>query len=317
MALRVLVALALLCSVAAADDKPWAAGVSAEKQQAALAKYGEANELFEKGNYLEALPVYEQALAAWDHPGIHYNAAVCLINLDRPVEAYEHLEKALAYGEAPLGKDLFTQGKTYMKALGKQVATLAVTLRTPGAVVMLDGRPLLDAPGSVTRRVLATEPHQIVAEKEHYETETRTVTLEGGATTTLVLDMKLKQRGRTVRRWARWKPWAVVGASGAVGLAGLATIVSAKGVFEDYDNRFAASCSGGCTLAMSEQLGLEDVRRSAEFRQNLGYGLVGVAGATLVTGLVLVVLNQPRLVGATVSPTLGKEQAGATLSFSW
>ena len=68
---------------------------------------------------------------------------------------------------------------------------------------------------------------------------------------------------------------------------------------------------------MSEQLGLEDVRRRAEFRQNLGYGLVGVAGATLVTGLVLVVLNQPRLVGGTVSPTLGKEHAGATLTFSW
>lgn len=317
MVLRVLVALALLCGVAFADDKPWAAGVSEADQKAALSKYGEANELFEKGNYVEALPVYEQALASWDHPGIHYNAAVCLINLDRPVEAYEHLEKAMAYGEAPLGKDLYTQGKTYMKALGKQVATLSVTLKTPGAVVKLDGHTLLDEPGTVTRKVLATEPHQLVAEKKDYETETRTLRLQPDATTTLVLEMKLKSRGRTVRRWARWKPWAVVGASGFIGAAGLATILSSKGMFEDYDAEFAMKCGGGCTVAMSEAMGIEDTRRSAEFRQNLGYGIVGVAGATLATGLVLVVFNQPRLVGARVSPTIGKERAGATLSFSW
>lgn len=321
MVLRVLVALALLCSVAVAQggDKPWAAGVSETDQKAALAKYGEANELFEKGAYVEALPVYEQALASWKHPGIYFNAAVCLINLDRPVEAYDYLEKALAYGEAPLGRDLHTQGKSYMKALGAQVATLAITLKTPGAVVRLDGETLLDAPGTVTRRVLSSKKHEIVAEKNNYETETRTIQLDGGETTTLVLELKLKSRGRTVRRWARWKPWAVVGASGAIGLAGLATIVSSKSMFEDYDTAFSDDpvCGDGCTVLEAEERGLEDTRRSAEFRQSLGYGIVGLAGATLATGLVLVVLNQPRLVGATVTPTIGKERAGATLSFSW
>jgi tetratricopeptide (TPR) repeat protein len=82
--LAALIAIACGAGVAHAEDKPWAAGVSAEAQSAALELYRQGNEMFEQARYLEALAKYEVALRSWDHPSIRYNAAVCLINLGRP-----------------------------------------------------------------------------------------------------------------------------------------------------------------------------------------------------------------------------------------
>src|SRR5512140_3282512 len=122
MVLRVLVALMLLGGVVHAGDKPWAAGVPQDKQDQAFKAYDEANNLFAQGEYTKAMEKYDAAIALWDHPGIRYNRAICLINLDRPVEAFQDLNAALKYGEEPLGKDLYNQGLNYQKLLSRQVA---------------------------------------------------------------------------------------------------------------------------------------------------------------------------------------------------
>lgn len=319
MVLRGLVALALLCSAARADDKPWAAGVSADDQQQALKLYERANGLFERGSYTDALSAYQTALGYWDHPSIHYNTAVCLMSLERWVDAYEHMQKALSYGEAPLGKDLHAEGLVAMeKKLKPRIGTLEVTLKTPGAVVKLDGKTLLDAPGTMKRNVLAAEPHQLVAEKKLYETETRTIRLEPGATTTLVLEMTLATRGKLQRRWARWKPWAVVAAGGLVGVVGLPLLFSARDEFKRYDTAFGgpAGCPDGC-LATAEPAGVRSIKDGAELRQTLALSAFAVGGATIAAGIALVVLNQPRLVGATVTPAIGNDHVGASITTSW
>jgi tetratricopeptide (TPR) repeat protein len=87
----VIIALILGSHAAVADDKPWEAGVPAAKQDAALALYKEGNAFFAQDQFKEALEKYVQALQIWDHPAIRYNAAVCNINLDRPLDAYEDL----------------------------------------------------------------------------------------------------------------------------------------------------------------------------------------------------------------------------------
>jgi hypothetical protein len=261
MVLRVLVVVALLGGVARADDRPWAKGVPADRQADALKKYEAANGKFERGNYLEALADYVAALESWDpscagtngaacnaHPGIHYNTAVCLINLDRSVEAYDHLQKAMAYGEAPLGKDLWTQAKTYERMLNKQVGTLVVKLAEPGAVVMLDGKELALDPEtrSVQRRLLATEEHLIVAKKDRYETTTQPIRLDAGKTTTIVLELKLKTTGKLERRWKKWVPWAVITTGGVIAVAGAPFLLAAKSGFDTYDEKFATACPDGC-----------------------------------------------------------------------
>jgi tetratricopeptide (TPR) repeat protein len=127
------VAIVLLARTVHADDRPWAAGVSAEAQQQALAAYNEANQLFEDGAYSKALEKYQAALAIWDHPKIHYNTAVCLMNLDRTVEAYEQLEAALKYGPAPFDPAMFKQAQLYEKLLSGKVAELELELKQDGA----------------------------------------------------------------------------------------------------------------------------------------------------------------------------------------
>src|SRR5207249_2996934 len=155
---------------------------------------------FEQDRYKDALPKYVEALALWDHPAIHYNAAVCLINLERPVEAYDHLLAALRYGAAPLGDKLYKDALNYKKALSGQVAPLAVSCAQSDAKVTLDGADLLACPSSVEKNVLASD-HQLVAVKRGYETETRTIHLEPGKKTTLVIELKpLAASKKLVRR---------------------------------------------------------------------------------------------------------------------
>src|SRR5690349_12569407 len=64
------------------SERPWAAGVSPERQEAALKHLQEGNGLLKESLFVAAAKVYRQALTEWDHPGIHYNLALALLNLD-------------------------------------------------------------------------------------------------------------------------------------------------------------------------------------------------------------------------------------------
>src|SRR5688572_19576301 len=76
------------------DTRPWAAGVSAENQRIALEKFRQANTVLNDGLWANAAKLYREALQKWDHPAIHYNLALALLNLDQPIEVYDSLQKA-------------------------------------------------------------------------------------------------------------------------------------------------------------------------------------------------------------------------------
>ena len=177
-----LVLLVVLLRHGRADDAPWAAGVTEDEQQIALTIYREGNAEFEEFRYAQALAKYRTALTHWDHPAIRFNRVVCLINLDQPLEAFDNVERALAYGEAPLKAEMFSQGQTYRKLLLAQLATLAVECTEPGAQVTLDGQPLFTAPGSITKLVTPGR-HQIVASKPGFLTATVPLALDPGKLT--------------------------------------------------------------------------------------------------------------------------------------
>jgi len=323
MVVRVLCVLALLCGLASAqgDTKPWAKGVSKKDQELALTLYNTANDLYEKGSYTAALANYEAALKSWDHPGIHFNTAMCLKALERWVDVYEHIEKALVYKDAPLGKDLYKEGQALLVEAKGKVATLEIKLVTDGATVSLGGETVLTKVGTIKRTVLAQKPLALVAEKPGYEVDTRTIQLEPNAVTTIELVLKVKERGRTVRRMPRWVPWAVIGLGAAVGGAGVFTALGAGDKFADYDkgvDTCGSEMGGGCAPGTPKYNDLVALKDDAESQQRLGHVIIGVGGAVVVGGLILVVINQPRLVGGpTVSPSVGKESAGATVTFTW
>ncbi len=91
---------AKLAEIDAAGDRPWALGVSKADQHRALELFVAGNVALNASNYVEASKTYETALRSWNHPGIHYNQALTLLNLDRPGEVLQHLDAALIYPQA-------------------------------------------------------------------------------------------------------------------------------------------------------------------------------------------------------------------------
>src|ERR1044071_5580341 len=149
----------------AQSPKPWAEGVSETNQRRALQLFEAGNRLLEDKKYNEALERYEQALKSWDHPSIRYNMAICFMNMRQPLVAWEHLEKALRFGAAPLGKQLYTDAMTHRATLEASLAELTVKATQPDVKVVVDGDQGVESGRARVMRMLAGR-HQLVATGE-------------------------------------------------------------------------------------------------------------------------------------------------------
>jgi hypothetical protein len=326
-AIAALVAGAVLWStVAAAQDppRPWAEGVPEDRQKVALQLYQEGNTLFEESQPAAALTKYREALSAWDHPAIRHNVAAALILLDQPVAAYESLQLALRYGDAPFAADAYQQALTYQKLLRGQLAHLDVACAEPGADVTLDGKALFRGPGRADRWLLPGA-HQLVAGKPGFLPEMRSLTLVAGkATSERLAPREIRPVAlETRRRWAPWKPWVVVGAGALVALAATPFMLAARRDFETFDAAAAdpqkCPASTGCDESSLPPEALEAERRGQ--RENaIALTMFSVGAAAALTGAVLMVLNQPRAIlpeGAarvSLAPVVGRDAVGLSLS---
>lgn len=280
-------------------DRPWAVGVSAERQRRATELLDAGNQLLFEFLFAEALAQYEKAIAEWDHPAIRFNMAVSLYNVGKLVEANAHLERALQYGAAPLEKSVYEQAVRYQRLLEAQLAEIIVVCGEPGVEVALDGKRLFVGPGKARRRVLPGE-HQVVGSKAGYLTETRLIKLVPGEPENVSLSLiAIGAATVTRRRWKPWKPWAAVGAGATLGLIGAGLRWRAGENFADYDRELAFACPGpqGCEKDDEDlTAGIDDLRTRAEVQNSLGMGSIIAGSATVAAGLVLVFLNQPRAV---------------------
>ena len=308
-------AIAALCAIAIAESgaragqdtapapqpgeessRPWAAGVSAEKQAEALRLFREGNEAFEQGRYAQALSAYRNAIGFWNHPGIQFNMAVALIQLDQPLPAYESLMQALRYGDAALEPQLFAQASTYKKLLLGQLAQLKVGCSEPDARVFLDGKELLTGPGEA-KKVLLPGNHQIVASKPGFLTTPRSFTLVAGKESVETIELiSIKQLARTERRWKTWKPWALIGGGVAVAALGVMLNLDARSGIESYDASVARICPQGCPSDDPRLAQARDVESNARLEHGFGVSFMVTGGLVAAGGVVMLVLNQPRLV---------------------
>ena len=210
----------VLVGRASGDDKPWAAGVSEQEQKVALAIYEQGNKEFEESRYAQALVKYREALAHWDHPAIHFNIGVALVNLDQPLEAYPHFIAAMKFGEAALGSK-FASAVQYQQQLDRRLVHLRVTSDFEGAEVTFDGKPILRDRGEAETLALPGE-HQIVASKPGYVTETTRLALAAGESRVHAVVLVVERvKTRVVGGLSPRRKLAIAG--GGVALASLAT----------------------------------------------------------------------------------------------
>jgi hypothetical protein len=279
------------------DTRPWAAGVPPEKQQHALSLFRDANVHHNDGLFIKAVELYTEALKSWDHPAIHYNLALSLMNLDRPMDVEISLQKAIKYGAAPLAKDKFDHAKEYLLLIQQQLATVEVTCAKPGAKVSVDGKEVFtvgpNGEGGFFKSRVKIGKHTFVAEKPGYNAEIEAPFIGPGEVFRIELKLyTAEELTRYKRRWkARWMPYAVIGGGVVVGLLGGAMELSANSSYSDFDAavaRCAAQGGGSCADTAS----IQSMRDSGDTKKVLGYIGYGVAGAAIVTGSILLYLNR-------------------------
>jgi len=300
------------------DDRPWAKGVSQEDQKAALAIFSEGNSMLRDSLFVKAVEKYAKALEHWSHPAIHYNLALALLNLDKPLQVHATLEKTLKFGAAPIGDDKFEHAQSYLTLVKKQLATLTVTCDVKGAKVTLDGHDLFVGPGKHEGLVRAGE-HTVIAEKKGYVTTTLTRMLGPGATVKIPVKMFTDaELTRYRRKWTPWKPWAVAGGGGALLLVGGTVHMLARSKYNTYDDRIAAC--GGCVPSSQ----LESKKDNAGLLQAMAFtGYLLGAGAA-ATGAVLLYMNRAKPYRIdpsklndkiTVTPIIAPDTAGIAAAF--
>jgi tetratricopeptide (TPR) repeat protein len=303
-----------------ADERPWARGVSPDRQKKALELFRAGNTLLKESVFVKAVEKYREALALWDHPAIHYNLALALLNLDQPLEVHEHLVAAIKYGVAPLDAEKLEHARTYKGLVEKQLARVEITCEEPGATVSLDGKVVFVAPGRY-EGLVRPGAHTFVASNEGHAPTNLSRTLPAGEKTTLALKLyTAEDLTRYERRWPAWRPWAVVGAGAAVALAGGALHMQARGSYEDFDARIA-QC-GGCVPTPD----VNDMRARGDSMQQLAFGAYALGGAAAVTGAILVYINRPQAYrinpdeaesppGVSVTPLLMGREGGILATF--
>ena len=270
-------------------------GVSPEQKELARVHYVTGNELLRTASFEEAVAAYQRALAGWQHPRIYYNLAIALLNLDRPVDAYDAISAAIA-SEEPLGAALQEQAINYQKLLRRQIGEIEVRCAEAGTRVTMNGKELFLGPGSFRSRVRVGR-YQLVASKPGFLSAESAVAVLPDKQVSAEIAMRSQDDAViTKRRIERtWVPWAVVGLGGAAAVAGGAMHYQAYVMFDDADTKFEKACPLGCSDG--DPMAHSSVKRmnTAGWLQRFAFGSYVAGSAAVVAGLTLAYLNQPQV----------------------
>jgi len=284
---------------------PWHKGVSTENKTKALALYNVGNTFFAKSQWSAALVKYAAAVKLWDHPGIRYNMAKCLMEQKRYLEAHHSLKLALRFGAAPLDPPrLFKEGRFLLGVLERLLARVRIVCPQAGVRVTLDGQLLFVGPGEKTRLMDPTQRHVVEATLTRHITLTRALApLPGRLTVVTLRLMKLKKTLVMKRRWARWIGWTVLAAGVALAGGGVPLLVDGNRSIAAYDDRFNLWCTNAAGCLLSERpRELVKLWNRSVVNQALGAVFIVLGSAAITTGMTLIFLNVPRAISPEGAP---------------
>ena len=267
--------------------------VSPEDERLAQIAFREANADLNDGFFKKAAEKYRKALSHWNHPAIHYNLALALINLDQPIEVFDELTSAMAYGPGPLGgKEKFDHANEYMRLDQGQLADLEVSCDKIGAKVAVDGKEVFIAPGKFHEKVRVGK-HTFYADKQGYNARVTAPYIGPGEIYRVELKLYTgEELTRYRRKWDQtWMPYTVMGAGALVGVIGGGIELLAQSNYKSFDTAVAKcnTLTMGCAAATP---GIISMRNSGNTKRTIGYVGYGMGAAAIATGAVLAWLNR-------------------------
>jgi len=272
--------------------------VSKANEECALGAFHQGNDLLNNGLFPQSVARYREAINCWDHPAIHYNLALALINLDQPIEVFDQLKLAIQYGSDPVGQDKFDHAKEYLKLVAGQLADIEVSCDMKGAKIAVDGKEAFTAPGTYKAKVRVGK-HTFYGEKEGYNARVTAPFIGPGET--YRIELRLYTLTELTRYRCKWDcgtrtPYYVLAGGALAGIVGGVFTWLSSSSYHDFDTAVAKcnddaknmSPAMGCTITPT----YIDMRNSGDTKRTLSYIGYGVAGAAVATGAVILWLNR-------------------------
>jgi tetratricopeptide (TPR) repeat protein len=305
-------------SVARAQPAPVDAAVDAERR--AKAHYQAGVAAYEEGRFSQAITAFVAADQAAPRPALAFNIARAYDRLDDGALALrfyrEYLRRELSPVNVEGVRTRIAELESALSARGLQQVTI---LSEPaGAFVSIDGQPRGPTPWTGE---LAPGRHDVSLLKEGYAVVKRELVLEAAHATDLRVELdvptvpaarpavaaaapKASPSPPTSSRRPSFGPWRWV----TLGTGG-ATLVAAAG-FE-----LARAAAERDARAATTQIEYVDRFRAMRSRQTAARVLVGVGGAIVVAGGVLVALDLGTREGAPVTGMAGCSGEGCSAYF--
>lgn len=240
----------------------------------------------EAGSYVKAKKLWEEAYRLDNEPKYLFNLGMIAVESDKPLEALTYYERFLK--EAPdtgAYKGLRVKAAAQVKALAAKVATLQISATQPGVEVFVDQRSVGKGPLQHSMRLTAGE-HLVVATLAGHHGQTQKVKLVGGQTRKLDLILKKIEAGTARYPMPRWLPWTVLGGGLAIAAAGIIPMVLQVKAYKDYED----------SIDQYHLNGDKALQTKADRIYASGIALLAIGGAVAVAGIVMVLLNRPKVV---------------------
>jgi hypothetical protein len=290
--------LASFSASASAKDSPWSEGVSEQARAKAGELFGQGNKLMDEAFWKEASARYLQALKLWDNPAIRGNLAICLLNLDQPIEGFRHMKEALQYGEAPFTPGAYRNLQTSERLLRGQIAELEIRSGS-GTRILLDGKV---QPAVFNKSlILRPGPHRIEGYRDEHLARNEVINLVPGKQHQVEVQLdSFSDASSYSRRWSPWKTWAVAGGAGVLALGSTALFLQARVDREDYSAAVDAWCApqgcqpGGVDGEIDLPQSFIDTKDRAELLQTLGIVTTAASGAMLIGSGIMWFYNRPQ-----------------------
>ncbi len=296
----------------ASPTASWREGVSREDAEQARRLFAEGNALVKESVFVPAIEKYEQALEHWDHPSIHYNLSLALLNLEQPLRLREHLVLALKYEGKPLSEEKIRRARQYLNLVEKQLSHVVINCKHRGATVKVDDREVIQAPGVHDEYYLPGR-YQVVASASGYVQSKRDLNVVPGETTSM--DLRLY----TEEEWTRYKRmWSPIGpilatASGVVvaGGGGLMFWLGGNQVHSEDDRLNELCGTTGCDGDETKR------KKTGQVLQRVGIVTMATGGVAAIVGGILMYVNRkipyredPEANKLKLSPVVGPEFSG-------